>query len=141
MAASTVDDIRFARPESKFEDIALNPTNASTLLPEFSRRAERRSKERIYNPFPAVVEGIDTNGRHFKISTVLDNLCKDGLYLRMTPIVSVGSQLTIDFYLHSDSASASAPACVHASGIVLRIEEKIGGAVGVAVQINPARFV
>ena len=35
---------------------------------------ERRSKPRIYIPFPATVQGVDESGNPFEVDTVIDNL-------------------------------------------------------------------
>jgi hypothetical protein len=101
---------------------------------------ERRRKVRIYLPFPAVVEGVNTSGEQFKVDTVLDNLSKEGLYLRLFPSVSQGSEITIVFRLSTSAAEASSPK-VLIKGTILRVEERPGGASGVAVQFKSPRFI
>ncbi len=100
---------------------------------------ERRRKARIYLPFPAVVEGVNTSGEHFKVDTVLDNLSKEGLYLRVFPCVTQGSEISVVFCL-SESAVESLSPRVSIKGTVLRVEERPGGACGVAVQFKSPRF-
>lgn len=105
-----------------------------------TKASEQRRNVRIHIPFPAVVEGVDKTGQQFKIDTVLDNLSKDGLYMRLLPGVETGSKLHIVFRLSSTvGAEPSAPR-VAVEGRVLRVEEKPGGACGVAVHFDPARF-
>lgn len=102
---------------------------------------ERRSKERVYIPFPATVEGIDTDGEEFKINTVLDNLSREGLYLRMIPCVDVGAKLSIVLRLSSAATADERVPRISIRGIVLRKDEKPGGACGLAVKFNPVRFI
>lgn len=101
---------------------------------------ERRRKVRIFLPFPAVVEGVNTSGEHFKSDTVLDNLSKDGLYLRIFPCVAQGSEINVVFSLGTSAVEASSPR-VSIKGIVLRVEERPGGACGVAIQFKSPRFI
>jgi PilZ domain len=95
---------------------------------------ERRRSARIDVPFPATVEGVDVDGDAFLVTTVLDNLCKEGVYLRLIPCVQVGSDLSISVAAEIDSPRVSV------RGQVMRVELKDGGACGVAVKIHPARF-
>jgi hypothetical protein len=107
----------------------------------YNRSSERRQSERIFIPFPAVVEGLDVDGRCFKVNTVLDNLSKGGLYLRLVPCVSVGTQLSIVFRLSGSVASEATSPKVAVRGEVLRVDRKEGGANGIALKYEPARFV
>ena len=100
---------------------------------------ERRRMERIYLPFPAVVEAVNTSGEHFKVDTVLDNLSKEGLYLRLFPCVAPESEISVVFRLSTSAVESSSPK-VSIKGTVLRVEERPGGACGVAVQFKAARF-
>jgi hypothetical protein len=102
---------------------------------------DRRSKERVYIPFPATVEGIDAEGEAFKVDTVLDNLSRDGLYLRMIPCVDIGVKLSIIFRLSSAATVGGRVPRISVRGVVLRSEQKTGGACGVAVRFNPVRFI
>lgn len=101
---------------------------------------DRRSKERVYIPFPATVEGVDINGAEFKVDTVLDNLSREGLYLRMIPCVDIGTKLSIIFSLSSATSMDGSTPRVALRGEVLRSEQKPGGICGIAVKINPVRF-
>jgi hypothetical protein len=103
--------------------------------------SERRDAERIFIPFPAVVEGIDADGNSFKVNTVLDNLSKGGLYLRMVPRVNLGSRLSVIFRLSASVESEATSAKIAIKGEVMRIEKKVGGACGIALKYNPGRFI
>lgn len=105
-----------------------------------TRGSEQRRYVRIQIPFPAVVEGINTTGKRFSIDTVLDNLSKDGLYMRLLPQVEKGSELHIIFRLSTTVENATSDPRVAVDGKVLRVEERPGGACGVAVHFEPARF-
>jgi hypothetical protein len=114
--------------------------------PQRSRRKmantafDRRQKARIYLPFPAVVEGVNTSGEHFKVDTVLDNLSNEGLYVRVFPSVSQGSEINVVFRLATSSADSSGPR-VSIKGTVLRVEDRPGGASGVAIRFKSPRFI
>jgi hypothetical protein len=101
---------------------------------------DRRQNARIYLPFPAVVEGVNTSGEHFKVDTVLDNLSKDGLYVRLFPSVAQGSEITVVFRLSTAAVETSSPR-VAIKGTVLRVDERPGGAFGIAIQFKSPRFI
>ncbi|MGH9932228.1 MAG: PilZ domain-containing protein [Pyrinomonadaceae bacterium] len=105
-----------------------------------SERSDRRAKPRICVPFPAKVEGRDKNGEDFKVQTVLDNLSADGLYLRMVPYVEPGTKISILLKLVTTADLVEAVPRFAIDGVVIRSEEKIGGARGVAVTFDRVRF-
>lgn len=100
---------------------------------------ERRRKPRIYNPFPAVVRGVDKDGNAFEVRTVLDNLSADGLYLRIMPVVKNGSRLTVTFELSSPSDEVVS-ANVRVQSRVVRTDHTVGGSCGVAVTYTSPKF-
>ncbi len=100
---------------------------------------ERRTKDRIYIPFPAAVEGVDVYGEEFNISTVLDNLSGNSLYLRMMPTVRLGSKISVMFRLSTAATAGTRSSFVHVRGTVVRTDEKPGGASGVAIKFKPPR--
>lgn len=102
---------------------------------------ERRNAERVFIPFPAVVEGVDVEGRDFKVNTVLDNLSKDGLYLRIVPCVTVGACLSVVFRLSGSVNSEETSAKIAVRGQVVRVDKKEGGACGIALRYEPPRFI
>lgn len=105
-----------------------------------SGNRDQRSKPRISLPFPADVRGKDDKGREFSISTVLDNVSGNGLYLRMMPCVQAGAKLSIVLRLLTSSDLVDSDPRFAIEGIVLRSEEKAGGARGVAVSFDSVRF-
>ena len=102
---------------------------------------EKRRRERISIPFPATVEGVDTDGEEFKIDTVIDNLSNEGLYLRMIPCVEIGSKLLVVFRLSSAARQGQSTPRILVRGNVLRVEEFPGGACGIALKFAPAKFI
>ena len=101
---------------------------------------DRRATLRIEVPFHARVAGADRTGRHFSIETVLDNICRDGLYLRLMPEVELGTQLSIEVGLYTTLPPTEAPSHLSINGVVLRKEKKAGGAAGVAVSFAKVSF-
>jgi len=100
---------------------------------------ERRAKDRIYIPFPAAVEGVDVYGEEFSISTVLDNLSGNSLYLRMMRSVKLGAKISVMFRLSTAATVGTRSSFVHVRGTVVRTDEKPGGASGVAIKFKPPR--
>ena len=101
---------------------------------------ERRRNPRIYEPFPATVRGVDTNGKSFETSTVLDNLSASGLYLRLAQSVKEHTELLIVTRLATAPTAEAPGALVALHGVVLRAELQPDGSCGVAVLIKQHRF-
>lgn len=101
---------------------------------------EKRSKLRISVPFHAKVHGVDLTGKAFIIETVLDNISADGLYMRIVPSVELGTKLSIEVGLRTTSHVTEETPRFSIDGVVLRTEEKPGGACGVAVSFAKVRF-
>ncbi len=102
---------------------------------------ERRSKPRVYIPFPATVEGIDVNGDKFKVNTVLDNLDYGCLYLRIMPCLETGAPVSVVFWLSTAATDAAISPHVIVEGEVLRSDVKPGGACGIAVAFKRKRII
>ena len=117
-----------------------DPPRVAACVTKMINTPEQRKSVRIHIPFPAVVEGVDVAGKQFKVDTVLDNLSKEGLYLRLLPSVEKGSKLDITFRLSATAVSEPSKPRVAVHGKVLRVEDRPGGACGVAVHFEPARF-
>lgn len=102
---------------------------------------DRRSKPRIYVPFPATVQGLDENGQAFEVNTVIDSLSGDSLYLRLMMRVEQGARLSIVIQLSTSTTEGVATPRMSVHGEVLRSEERPGGACGVAVRFKSHRFI
>jgi hypothetical protein len=92
-------------------------------------------------PFPADVQGKDQKGEGFNITTVLDNVSGNGLYLRMMPCVDLGAKLSIVVRLFTPSDLVVAEPRFRIEGVVVRAEKKTGSACGVAVTFDRVRFI
>ena len=114
------------------------------LFPDQSGSAaktrEGRTTLRIDVPFHAKVQGLSSAGDYFTIETVLDNISRDGLYMRIMPDVSLGARLAIDVGLYTASHITENAPRFSVEGVVLRKESKAGGAVGVAVSFDKVEF-
>ena len=124
---------------------AMSPGNE--LLPEFSSRLtvsrlewERRNRQRLFEPFPVKVRGVDRKGNRFKINTAVENISAGGLYLRLKQRVEPGTVLFVVTQFSSAWKRNARVACVATRGPVLRVESRSGGEYGVAVAITHHRF-
>ena len=110
----------------------INLRLADNLLDNYEGM-ERRSKPRIYDPFPTTVEGVDANGEAFKCQTVLDNFGAGGLYLRLARHVEQGTELDFVIRLSTTPTNETDGARVVMHGVVLRAESRPCDTCGVAV--------
>jgi hypothetical protein len=94
---------------------------------------ERRSKPRIYEPFPTTVEGVDAKGEAFKYQTVLDNFGAGGVYLRLARHVEQGTELDFVIRLSTNPNNQNDVARLVLHGVVLRAESGPCDTCGVAV--------
>jgi hypothetical protein len=94
---------------------------------------ERRSKPRIYHPFPTTVEGMYANGQTFKSQTGLDNFGAGGVYLRLARHVEPGTELEMVIRLSTNPNNRTDVASVVMHGVVLRVESLPYETCGVAV--------
>lgn len=95
--------------------------------------ADRRSKPRIYDPFPTIVRGVDAYGEAFESETVLDNFGAGGLYLRLARRIERGTELDFVIRLSPSTTNGAGAARVMMHGVVLRAESRPCDACGVAV--------
>ena len=102
---------------------------------------ERRSKSRIYAPFPATVQGVDVNGTAFQSKTTIDNISTGGLYLRLMQHLERRTKLYIIVQLSNAQIDGEPGLRLHISGEVLRVEPRVGGACGFAVVIKQNRLI
>ncbi|HKX27186.1 MAG TPA: PilZ domain-containing protein [Blastocatellia bacterium] len=101
---------------------------------------ERRSKQRIKNPFPALVRGLTAGGKQFELRTVLDNLSAGGLYLRLPERIETGHRLSIMIQLSNGLTGGRPGLRVLVHGEVLRVEPQPGGIYGLAVAFKRHRM-
>ena len=105
-----------------------------------SENEDRRRNERIYDPFPAMVRGVDVSGTSFLSKTIIDNISTDGLYLRLMQQIEHRTKLYIVVHLSNLQIEGEHAMRLHLGGEVVRVEPRLGGACGFAVSIKRNRF-
>jgi two-component system, response regulator, stage 0 sporulation protein F len=101
---------------------------------------DRRSRRRIYQPFPVTVYGNDVHGHEFETRGVLDNLSAKGLYLRLSQFVERGAKLCIVVRPSTAPQGEAHAPFVAVNGQVLRAEPQRDGACGLGVAFHDADF-
>ena len=102
---------------------------------------ERRTKPRMYKNFPARVQGEDAKGEKFEEATVLDNLARSGLYLRLARDVKQDMRLSITIRLSTARMAEVPVANLMINGVVMRTEPLSDGQWGLAIAVTDHRFV
>lgn len=128
-------DVHMRRRQS----ISMQPETVTSVARPQSG-AERRREQRICEPFPARVKGVDVNGASFEVDTAIDNISVGCLYLRLVPCVKEGTKLSVIFRLSTAVDNLASAARVEVKGEVLRMDAKIGGVCGVAIGYKLRRF-
>ena len=105
-----------------------------------SENEDRRRTERIYDPFPAMVRGVNASGTAFLSKTIIDNISTAGLYLRLMQQIEHRAKLYIIVQLSNLQIEGEPAMRLHLSGEVVRVERRRGGASGFAVAIKHNRF-
>ena len=100
---------------------------------------ERRNKPRVICDYPAIVEGIDTQGNKFKDDAKLANLSAGGLFMWSNYNVEQGAKLSVIINLPGVLIDEETPKLA-TKGIVVRTEPKSNGTVGVALKFYQYRF-
>lgn len=101
---------------------------------------ERRSKPRIYEPFCATVQGIDSRDKEFEIRTQLVNLSVLGLYMKLAHSIEPGTNLGAIIQFSTTPTNGVGAPRVAIEGVVLRVELKQRDAYGVALEFTHYRF-
>ena len=101
---------------------------------------EARRHPRLYEPFPANVRGVDSNGDGFDLDTVLENFSAGGLYLRLPQVLEPGAKVFAVVRLQTHDAPGAPGARVAVRGRVRRVDAKPDGGSGVAIQFTHHRF-
>ncbi len=100
---------------------------------------ERRSKLRIYEPFPVAVRGVDARGVPFRAHTVVDNLSASGLYVRLVKSLEPGAELAFIIRFSTNQRAEKRELRVKARGVVVRAEMS-GSEYGVGVRFTEHNF-
>ena len=111
-----------------------------TFISLVRNKSERRREQRIREPFPAIVEGVDKDGKSFEADTVIDNINSDCLYVRLLPLLERGACLSVAFRLSVASGKAATSAHVELKGEVIRVDSIPADVRGVVVAYALQRF-
>ena len=106
-----------------------------------SENGDRRRRVRIYDPFPAMVRGVDASGATFLSRTIIDNISTDGVYLRLMRATRAPNKGLYRRPALQRRGGGRAPDATASRGEVVRVEPRLGGACGFAVSIKNNRFV
>lgn len=111
-----------------------------TLLhpkPEF---VERRSRPRLSCSYPAALRGWLPGGKRYEARAVLSNLSASGMYLRTKHVLRLGELVFVIVRMATRPLDTAAVLRIAALGIVVRVETKVDGTYGVALQLRRYRF-
>lgn len=101
---------------------------------------DRRFSARVQADYQGKLSGIGIDGRPFKDYAVLENLSSGGLYLRLMRGLREGSEVIVTVRLSSLPSGPAPLLRLAARGTVLRVEERLGGGYGVAVEFKRRRI-
>lgn len=87
-----------------------------------------------------MVRGVNTNGEAFESETRLNNLSGGGLHLNIEHSVAAGSELFVIIWLARSPNTEVATPRVAVRASVVRVEERPGGAYGIAMKITHFKF-
>jgi hypothetical protein len=104
------------------------------------RKPERRRKVRIYESFPARVEGTDAEGNSFEIETVVDDLSAGGARLQMPRLVVEGQKLSLSLTVPAASEGEFKGLRVAAYGVVRRVDSLPSGLLSLAIEFTRFRI-
>jgi hypothetical protein len=100
---------------------------------------DRRAKPRIECDYPAIVEGMNGDGKKFHDHAQLVNLSASGLFMLVDRDLYNGSRLTVTIHLDTSTMNPETPKLA-TNGIVVRSGPHISGMCGVAVKFQNYRF-
>lgn len=102
--------------------------------------AERRAKPRINCDYPAIVKGVDKLGNKFAEEARVINLSSSGTFLVTLRSIQIYTDVQVKIALPTGSLKWGT-SNLTASGNVVRNEDQLDGAVGIAIKFQGYRFV
>lgn len=100
---------------------------------------ERRNNLRIVCNYPAIVEGIDLQGKPYEENAKLANLSAGGLYMWINRNIVCGSKISVTILFSDTPIDINTPK-IATKGILLRNEPQTNGTYGAAVKFVHYRF-
>ena len=105
------------------------------------RTIERRTKQRIYGSYPALVQGKDASGKKFRANATLVNISAIGLCLILKPEIQLNDNLFVFFrYSVTGSLGKGQAPLIALNGNAIRSSLTEQGMHSVAVRIQRRRF-
>ncbi len=100
---------------------------------------DRRIKPRIICDYPAIVTGIDMDGKKYNEKAKLVNLSASGLFMWVDRLIDSGTNISVTVLLTSALIDDETPKLA-TNGTVVRIEPQSNGTCGIAVKFYHYRF-
>ena len=100
---------------------------------------ERRGKPRIACSYPALLRG-HKEGSKFEARAVLANMSASGMYLQTKRPIDKGENLFVLVRLSTGPLDKEGKPRLAVSGSVVRVEPKMDGSYGVAIELHQHRF-
>ena len=102
---------------------------------------ERRAKPRIDCSYPAIVQGLDADGRKFRTNATLTNLSASGLHLVLNKEVPAVKDLFVVFKCSSTGPLGEGKApLIAVGGKIVRSHGSAPGSHALALKIRSNRF-
>ena len=101
---------------------------------------ERRRMERLFDPFPVKLRGVDAEGQGFEVNTVIKNIGAGGLYVQLSKRVETGSRLFSVTRFSTAALEVQRGPLIAMSGRVVRVDPQPDGSFGLAVEFTSSRF-
>jgi hypothetical protein len=114
------------------------PSDPSNNPSEPSER-ERRRQERIYEPFPVTICGVDASDKAFEIQAVLDNFNASSFRVQLQRRVKRSAKVLAILRLSTSLPDLPAPRLA-VLGMVLGVEPQNDGTWSIAVDFARHRF-
>lgn len=100
---------------------------------------ERRSSPRVAVEYPVRLKATDIEGQSFREETLLENLSGSGSYLPSKRKLLEGAIVSMAMRL-STAPAGNESMLMAARGIVMRVESRVDGGYGLAVQFVRRRL-
>ena len=100
---------------------------------------DRRIKPRMKCNYPAVVQGYDYDGKKFKEKGRVINLSRSGIYVLLNQAIPDCNEASIRIALPTGILEFGTSK-LDTSGTVVRREQRVDGASGVAIKFQNVRF-
>lgn len=115
----------------------MDAPSSQAVLESADAIAERRSKPRINEAFPARLKGVAIDGAEVSGPGIVDNMSAGGLYLRGGHQLRLNSEIEVVVHLFVEEETGST---VETKGTVIRVDSLADGTHGMAMTIRQHKF-